>query len=588
MPVPLVPILLRLEDVKGQVKDVHMATLEQNAQGVVRMEELLLEGLLPGEDLQWPVEPLKSRIMRNMARMKLQTFAKQYKPVRETLLKDLLETLLAFELHRRGLHQEEEDNEQDGDTSMFSSSGVKEEAVDFTQTEQYKKWLEKRQKSEEEAAARAAKQAQADAELAFTSEQVLGWWDNLQYDGPEEEVVLANAMADKFYERWSPAMEALEKASRAFDFMEELLGGADGSFELQSNMWRRNAWKEMDKLRRTLENCRQLRDLVRSLGRSAGWGPLRRSPTQVPKDNAKDGLLRTVLEAQETRGLTRSDNISSMLPMEATLLAKGQKMRQAKLLFFQRVVERMLLSYERDGWAEIPAIAPDLNIREIRPTAERGPILLCLDTSGSMRGKRETVSKAIALECMRAAKVQERGCHVFCFSGPKVWELELGTDRESLVNLLDFLERIFNGGTEFSETLKRCLSRLETAEWANSDILLVTDGELRQPEPGLMRKLTGAKEAMGLRVHGLIIGSPETPKDPLVMKSLCTNYTRGAKDELLLHTFDNWGLLPDDFDFDDKVATALRVERSKRLEKARKEEEKRRRLDARAAAKKKG
>lgn len=31
--------------------------------------------------------------------------------------------------------------------------------------------------------------------------------------------------------------------------------------------------------------------------------------------------------------------------------------------------------------------------REIRPTADRGPILLCVDTSGSMRGARETVAK---------------------------------------------------------------------------------------------------------------------------------------------------------------------------------------------------
>lgn len=48
----------------------------------------------------------------------------------------------------------------------------------------------------------------------------------------------------------------------------------------------------------------------------------------------------------------------------------------------------------------------------------RGPILLCVDTSGSMRGARETVAKALALECMRAAKEQERDCYVFAFAGP--------------------------------------------------------------------------------------------------------------------------------------------------------------------------
>lgn len=36
-----------------------------------------------------------------------------------------------------------------------------------------------------------------------------------------------------------------------------------------------------------------------------------------------------------------------------------------------------------------------------------------------MRGPREVVAKALALECMRAAKAQERGCYVFAFAGPQ-------------------------------------------------------------------------------------------------------------------------------------------------------------------------
>lgn len=43
--------------------------------------------------------------------------------------------------------------------------------------------------------------------------------------------------------------------------------------------------------------------------------------------NARPGLLRTILEAQETRGLTRSDDISRLLPGEAALLARGRQVR---------------------------------------------------------------------------------------------------------------------------------------------------------------------------------------------------------------------------------------------------------------------
>lgn len=87
---------------------------------------------------------------------------------------------------------------------------------------------------------------------------------------------------------------------------------------LQSHLWNRKGWTEMDRMRSRLEDLRELRDLVRSLGRGGGWGPLRRAPTQFLDMRARPGLLRTVLEQQETRGLTRSDDISRLLPSEAS------------------------------------------------------------------------------------------------------------------------------------------------------------------------------------------------------------------------------------------------------------------------------
>jgi len=47
-------------------------------------------------------------------------------------------------------------------------------------------------------------------------------------------------------------------------------------------------------------------------------------------------------------------------------------------------------------------------------------------------------------------------------------------DMPSILRLLDFLEALFNGGSDFNEPLKRCLNRLTDAKWANSDILLVS------------------------------------------------------------------------------------------------------------------
>jgi uncharacterized protein with von Willebrand factor type A (vWA) domain len=52
-----------------------------------------------------------------------------------------------------------------------------------------------------------------------------------------------------------------------------------------------------------------------------------------------------------------------------------------------------------------------------------------------MRGARETVAKALALECMRAAKEQERDCYVFAFAGPA----EVGLGSRACVGLVEGL-----------------------------------------------------------------------------------------------------------------------------------------------------
>ena len=54
----------------------------------------------------------------------------------------------------------------------------------------------------------------------------------------------------------------------------------------------------------------------------------------------------------------------------------------------------------------------------------------------------------------------------------------------------------------------------------------------------IMRKLSGAKDKLGLRVHGLIVGSPEKKRsDPAVLRSICSSILPNGKNEVraMLH-----------------------------------------------------
>ncbi|GFR40849.1 hypothetical protein Agub_g1499 [Astrephomene gubernaculifera] len=592
------PWLLRLAHVRAKTSGGDSSeALQASSRGLAAWSASLSRGLLPddstllqlvaeGDDfaaacadaplerLAWPEEPLRTMMIRAMAKLGVGRLCKKYPAVRDALLKSLLETVVRYHKMLAGIEEEREERERDIHGNVFKT--VAELKAEEDARRAATRGGGKSSHAHAPAVLSPAEAAQARLRAAVASATAAG-------AAPDK--ATAFALVKELYGQWLAPVETLGRAGRAFEGLEALLG-ADG-FDLEGSIWKRQGWSQLDELRRKLEDLRELRDLVRSLGRGGGWGPLRRAPVQFLDLNARPGLLRTILEAQETRGLTRSDDISRLLPAEAAVLARGRQVRQAKLLFYARLAEKALQTYERDGWGEYPTqIKPER--REIRPTADRGPILLCVDTSGSMRGARETVAKALALECMRAARQQERGCYVFAFSGPQeVRELELNMDAASLNNLLDFLEKMFNGGSDFNEPVKRCLDRLTDAKWANSDVLLVSDGELRQPAPAIMRKLAGAKESLGLRVHGLVVGSPEKKRaDPAVLRALCTNYLPNGKVEVLVSTFESWASVQADtalqLDWDDVAGNTRRRLANLAKEKERQQEARRKKVEARS------
>jgi len=205
----------------------------------------------------------------------------------------------------------------------------------------------------------------------------------------------------------------------------------------------------------------------------------------------------------------------------------------------------------------------------------QGPIILCLDTSASMAGQREVVAKALVLECIRGAKLQQRKCYLFAFSGKEeVQELDLSstggtvagggysaaaeavaspassasalmegndaTDRRrgrelAMKELLDFLSCSFEGGTDINEPIKRSLDLLcndADKEWSRADILIVTDSEIPPADAELREKLEYQVREHELQVHGLVVG----PRKTANLKELCTE----------LHIFDEWNVIKAD------------------------------------------
>ena len=281
-------------------------------------------------------------------------------------------------------------------------------------------------------------------------------------------------------------------------------------WDLSQGVLRHHGWQELARLRALLEQLEPLKALVRTLGR------LHHPDEGPPVIETITEVLRRVVEERhevqsphvpaETRGVERSDAISRMLPGEAAMLHHPL----LRLVWHARRAERALMTYRVEGVvleSFLDEVEEAGTRQQERPRPQRGPILICLDTSGSMAGLPETVAKAVTLECLRVAHAEGRHCYLYAFSGPgQVIEHALDLYPKGVGSLLAFLLQSFHGGTDVVAPLERALTRLKTDAWQRADLLLVSDGEFPAP-PATREALRRARDDDGLRAHGLLIGS---------------------------------------------------------------------------------
>jgi uncharacterized protein with von Willebrand factor type A (vWA) domain len=287
--------------------------------------------------------------------------------------------------------------------------------------------------------------------------------------------------------------------------------------ELRGHLTSRE-WRAAQAISERLARMPELAALIRRIGRSHHAPAADRTPQPQPMDAGARRLLGVrAVETRlpdapgELRGIRTTDRIERMLGSELAqvrhpVLHKLWRARRAEARLLGYDSEAVLLDLRPDPAARPRPVAAPPEAR----TLERGPIILCLDTSGSMRGAPENIAKAVALEAFRTAHREKRGCKLIAFGGPdEIIERDLSLDRDGLMALLDLMGQAFDGGTDVQTPIERALAAVHDARWSSADLLIVSDGEFGCM-PSTLDKIDEARAQLGLRVQGVLVGDRET------------------------------------------------------------------------------
>jgi len=276
--------------------------------------------------------------------------------------------------------------------------------------------------------------------------------------------------------------EALSKANDWKSLYELLVAILPGlGWDYSPGFLKHNLLTKYLELAKLLERIPELKDLANKLGRYHSlmgekiWDPTAKGKSEV-------------------FSVERSGDIERILPGELVQLGYPS----TKYLFYSKLADKSLLTYELrgEGWTQ-----PEKH--------ERGPVVICIDTSGSMQGLPENIAKAVSLAIAKEANSQSRSVHMILFgSRNETRELTFNKSENAINSLLELLNLSFGGGTDFDSALRTAITRLKDEEFKLADILFVTDGFGVVDD--LKDEIKSIKDTQGTRIFTLLIESDGT------------------------------------------------------------------------------
>ncbi len=213
------------------------------------------------------------------------------------------------------------------------------------------------------------------------------------------------------------------------------------------------------------KGIQQLCDLMGRLQREA-----KSHRTEIINSTFQYSMTTTDIHSnEEIVGIELGRDLENVIPQELALLSDPD----VAVLFDLKYVENRLMCFSKQGYK---TEVFDENIQEEVTVVEddkMGPIIICVDTSGSMSGAPENIAKAITLMLSSRAVAQKRKCYLINFS-TSIDTLDL-TPPKGVGDLVAFLKMSFHGGTDVAPALHEGLRMMSDSDYKKADLLIISD-----------------------------------------------------------------------------------------------------------------
>jgi uncharacterized protein with von Willebrand factor type A (vWA) domain len=202
---------------------------------------------------------------------------------------------------------------------------------------------------------------------------------------------------------------------------------------------------------------------------------------------------------EEIIGIELGRDLENVIPQELSLLSDPD----VAILFDLKYVENRLMCFAKQGYKTERLEEKIKEEVSVVDDDKMGPIIICVDTSGSMSGAPENIAKALTLTLATRAVAQHRKCYLINFS-TSIETLDL-TPPKGINDLIAFLKMSFYGGTDVAPALYEGLRMMSDEDYKKADLLVISDFVLDCLSPDIVAMCKEQREKES-RFFALSIG----------------------------------------------------------------------------------
>ena len=301
-------------------------------------------------------------------------------------------------------------------------------------------------------------------------------------------------------------LEELYKKIEKFMRLEKLLSpfikDLGRLWDLSHKAFETSGFEILEQFAKLLEQDESLQELAKMIGKQS------RTQEIFEKEMRDKIVIKTEWHPKpayrgEISGLRYSSDIASVLPAELAMM----KNPAAKKLFQLKFAQKQLLSFDYQNDKAESKEEHESEEVDVAKKDQKGPVIICVDTSGSMSGTPENIAKTVTFALSKIAMEEERKCYLISFStGIETLDMSDFKSGDALTRIVQFLRMSFNGGTDASPALRHAVQMLQKDGYKNADVLMISDFVMGTLPDDLVKSIEEEKKK-NTDFYSLVIGS---------------------------------------------------------------------------------